>query len=61
MFRTDYNREALDGTSTIKAKEGHVNWIAFRADMTASEQVKVAVDQCLERYGRIDVLVNNWR
>lgn len=59
VFGTDYNADALAGTSAIMAEEGHVDWAGFQADMTSSEQVKKAVDQCLERFGRIDILVNN--
>lgn len=59
VFGTDYNEEALTGTSAAMAKEGHQHWTAHRADMTSSEQVGHAVERCLERYGRIDILVNN--
>lgn len=59
VFGTDYNADALAGTAAIMAKEGHADWASCQADMTSSEQVKKAVDQCLERFGRIDILVNN--
>jgi NAD(P)-dependent dehydrogenase (short-subunit alcohol dehydrogenase family) len=59
VFGTDYSEEALAGTSAIMEQEGFERWTAHRADMTSSEQVKRAVDRCLETYGRIDVLVNN--
>ena len=32
---------------------------AFRADVTAAEQVEAMVAHCLERFGRVDVLHNN--
>lgn len=59
VFGTDFNEQALAGTSDIMAQEKHVNWTPCTADMTSSDQVKQAVDRCLERYGRIDILVNN--
>ena len=59
VFGTDYNADALAGTSTIMEREGHRTWTPWRADMTDSEEVRQAVDECLSRYGRIDILVNN--
>lgn len=59
VFGTDYSEEALAGTDAVMAAEGHANWAGYRADMTSSGEVKAAVDACLERYGRIDILVNN--
>ncbi|MET8523958.1 SDR family oxidoreductase [Nocardioides sp. NPDC004968] len=59
VFGTDYNADSLAGTTAIMGEEGHSDWAGFQADMTSSEQVKKAVDKCLERFGRIDILVNN--
>jgi len=59
VFGTDFNAEALTGTSAAMEQEGHKHWAACKADMTSSEEVKDAVDNCLQRYGRIDILVNN--
>jgi NAD(P)-dependent dehydrogenase (short-subunit alcohol dehydrogenase family) len=59
VFGTDYNAEALAGTSTVMEKEGHGHWTPWRADMTVSEDVQKAVEDCLRRHGRIDILVNN--
>ncbi|MBT2305233.1 SDR family oxidoreductase [Variovorax paradoxus] len=59
VFGTDYSDEALAGTSAIMEQEGHRNWAGRKADMTSTEQVKQAVDACVQRFGRIDILVNN--
>jgi NAD(P)-dependent dehydrogenase (short-subunit alcohol dehydrogenase family) len=59
VFGTDFDETALHGTAAIMESEGHKNWLPCRADMTASLEVKQAVDQCVERFGRIDILVNN--
>jgi NAD(P)-dependent dehydrogenase (short-subunit alcohol dehydrogenase family) len=59
VFGTDYNAEALAGTTAVMEKEGHKDWTPWRADMTRSEEVLQAVQECLRRYGRIDILVNN--
>jgi NAD(P)-dependent dehydrogenase (short-subunit alcohol dehydrogenase family) len=59
VFGTDYSAEALAGTSTVMQNEGHSHWTPWQADMTSSEEVRLAVEECLRRYGRIDILVNN--
>lgn len=58
VFGTDISLEAAEETRAIIEKEGGACTVR-RCDMTASDDVKSAVDACLERYGRIDVLVNN--
>lgn len=59
VFGTDYSADALVGTSAAMEAEGHVHWADSIADMTSNEDVKRAVDECLARFGRIDILVNN--
>lgn len=59
VFGTDVATEALDGTSAAMAAEGLTEWTAYRADMTSTEEVRAAVEACLAKHGRIDILVNN--
>jgi NAD(P)-dependent dehydrogenase (short-subunit alcohol dehydrogenase family) len=59
VFGTDYSAEALAGTTAAMEKEGHQQWTPYQADMTRSEAVQNAVDECVRRHGRIDILVNN--
>jgi NAD(P)-dependent dehydrogenase (short-subunit alcohol dehydrogenase family) len=58
VFGTDINAEAAEETRAIIAKEGGECTVQA-CDMTDSAAVKAAVDACLKRYGRIDILVNN--
>lgn len=59
VFGVDLSAEALESTRAAMAAEQHEN-VAFRpCDMTESSDVEAAVAACLERFGRIDVLVNN--
>ena len=59
VFGTDFDVDALHGTTTAMKAEGYDNWEPWQADMTCSDEVKKAVDACLSRFGRIDILVNN--
>jgi NAD(P)-dependent dehydrogenase (short-subunit alcohol dehydrogenase family) len=59
VFGTDYSAQAWAGTAAILEQEGHQAWSGCQADMTDTDQVKAAVDQCLRKFGRIDILVNN--
>ena len=58
LFGTDLNAQAVAETCAVIEKEGGV-CMAHTCDMTDSAAVKAAVDACLQRYGRIDILVNN--
>ena len=56
----DLDAQALAATTAIMEAEGLAHrWLALPCNMTVSDQVKAVVDQCLTRFGRIDVLVNN--
>ncbi len=59
VFGVDISEQALSGTSTIMAQEGFTAWESRTCNMTQSSDVKDAVDACLARFGRIDILVNN--
>lgn len=58
VFGVDLNPEAAAETKGIIEGEGGICEIAS-ADVTDAAQVKDLVDQCLSRFGRIDVLINN--
>jgi len=58
VFGTDINLAAAEATvATIRAEGYQAH--AVRCDMTDSEDTKAAVDTCMARHGRIDILVNN--
>lgn len=59
VFGLDIEAAALDGTSVIMKEERHPGWASRVCDMTDSADVKAAVEECLNRFGRIDILVNN--
>jgi NAD(P)-dependent dehydrogenase (short-subunit alcohol dehydrogenase family) len=59
VYGVDLNQPALDTTGEMLAAEGLTNWAGSACDMTRTEQVEAAVADCLAKYGRIDVLVNN--
>jgi len=59
VFGTDISAQALAATHAILEREGRAEWAARACDMTSSEAVKTAVEDCMARFGRIDILVNN--
>lgn len=58
VFGTDVNAAAADETRSLIEGEGNVCAVR-QADATDSHQVAAAVQDCLDRFGRIDILVNN--
>ncbi|KAH6974509.1 putative short-chain dehydrogenases/reductase [Ilyonectria sp. MPI-CAGE-AT-0026] len=58
VFGCDLNLDAALWTQTRIAADG-AQITVTKADVTKSEDVKRAVDECFSKYGRIDVLVNN--
>lgn len=59
VYGVDISQQALDGTTRMMKEEGHTNWASSPCDMTKTDQVEAAVADCLSRFGRIDILVNN--
>jgi NAD(P)-dependent dehydrogenase (short-subunit alcohol dehydrogenase family) len=59
VFGVDISAEALAGTTRAMEAEGLREWTACACNMLATDEVKAAVDQCLTKYGRIDILINN--
>lgn len=60
VFGVDIDDDALAGTSACMANEGlEARWVGRRCDMTDGSAVAAAVEACLARFGRIDILVNN--
>jgi NAD(P)-dependent dehydrogenase (short-subunit alcohol dehydrogenase family) len=59
VFGVDLSPDALTATTKVMADEGHEGWASSICNMTDSDQVKAAVEECRARFGRIDILVNN--
>lgn len=59
VFGVDRDENAIAGTGDAMKAEGLENWAYSFCDMTVSADVERAVSNCLEKFGRIDVLVNN--
>ncbi|OYU19830.1 MAG: 3-oxoacyl-ACP reductase [Rhodobacteraceae bacterium PARR1] len=56
----DLNAEALAATTEIMQAEGMADrWLPLTCNMTASAEVEAVVTQCVARFARVDVLVNN--
>jgi NAD(P)-dependent dehydrogenase (short-subunit alcohol dehydrogenase family) len=58
LFAIDINEEAANETRRLIEREGG-RCAVHRCDMTAAHEVEAAVDACLKRFGRVDILVNN--
>ncbi len=58
VFGTDFDAAAAEDTRRIIADEGGDVTVAT-SDVTDETAIRAAVEQCLETYGRIDVLMNN--
>lgn len=58
VFATDLNEDAAHETRAIIEQEGGV-CVVHSCDMTQAAEVKKAVEACLARFGRIDILINN--
>lgn len=58
IYGVDLRKEAADVTKAIIEREGGT-CVTRAVDMTKAREVKAAVDDCMQHFGRIDVLVNN--
>jgi NAD(P)-dependent dehydrogenase (short-subunit alcohol dehydrogenase family) len=58
VFGVDRNGDALAETRSIIDAEGGV-FVGRAADVTRPDEMNALVEACLDRFGRIDVLVNN--
>lgn len=58
VFATDLDAEAVRITRDLIEKEGG-RCVTHIANMMVAANVRAAVDGCLERFGKIDILVNN--
>jgi NAD(P)-dependent dehydrogenase (short-subunit alcohol dehydrogenase family) len=59
VFGVDIADEALAATTAIMKKEDLGGWASRPCNMTQSGDVQASVAECLDRFGRIDILVNN--
>lgn len=58
VMLVDLNLDSAKQTQGIITQEGGEAF-AFAADVTRSDDCRRVADTCVERYGRIDILVNN--
>ncbi|MDQ2801322.1 MAG: SDR family oxidoreductase [Pseudomonadota bacterium] len=58
VFLVDIDQQAAEATHTTISAEGGTS-AAHRCDMLNVDEVQAMVSACLDRFGRIDVLVNN--
>lgn len=52
-------KELIDAVAADIAKEYGVEAIGIACDITNSDQVNASIDQICEKFGRIDILINN--
>jgi NAD(P)-dependent dehydrogenase (short-subunit alcohol dehydrogenase family) len=58
VFGVDVSDNSLASTAAIMETEGHKGWAGRTCNMLKEAEVKAAVDDCVARFGRIDILVN---
>lgn len=58
VYGTDLILENAQNTQTIIREEGHDCFVTS-CDVTKADDVKRVIDDCMTKYGRIDILVNN--
>ncbi|HBF6357898.1 TPA: 3-hydroxybutyrate dehydrogenase [Clostridioides difficile] len=57
MF-SDINQETLNNTIAELQKEGY-DCMSVKCDVTKEEEINHAIDKTVEKYGRLDILINN--
>ncbi|WP_044748630.1 3-hydroxybutyrate dehydrogenase [Bacillus alveayuensis] len=55
---TDLNKTAVEEAAESLRNEGH-EAVGLKCDVTSEAEVKVALDETVSRFGRIDILINN--
>jgi NAD(P)-dependent dehydrogenase (short-subunit alcohol dehydrogenase family) len=58
IFATDIKEAAATETAGVIEKEGGV-CVVHPCNMTNADEVRAAVNACVKRFGRIDILINN--
>jgi NAD(P)-dependent dehydrogenase (short-subunit alcohol dehydrogenase family) len=58
VFVVDRDRASAEETAALIAAEGG-EAVACQADVTSEDQVRAAIESCVQRWGRLDVLHNN--
>jgi NAD(P)-dependent dehydrogenase (short-subunit alcohol dehydrogenase family) len=58
VFLVDINKEAVAETESLIQNEGN-RCASITCDMMDADSVKAMVEACLDRFGKIDILVNN--
>lgn len=58
VFGTDLDLAAAEETGRLIAADGGTVTVV-QSDVTDEQAIKSAVDQCVDTYGRIDILMNN--
>ncbi|WP_284214471.1 SDR family NAD(P)-dependent oxidoreductase [Comamonas jiangduensis] len=58
VYGTDISLDQANETQDVITQEGGECYVAS-CDVTKSDQVAAKVEDCIKRYGRIDILINN--
>ena len=56
MSRNEFN--IVQAAEKLRAKTGRQNCVGFRCDIRKHSDIEAAIDKVLEKFGRIDILVN---
>jgi len=58
VYGVDLTLQAAEETATMILNEGNIAHVAA-CDVTSSEEVRALLTDCMARFGRVDILVNN--